>query len=49
MEISLGSISRVKDFELEVTSEVTSEKAEPPSDWPDRGAIKVSEVTAEYQ
>ncbi|KAI2695411.1 hypothetical protein CBS147332_9340 [Penicillium roqueforti] len=48
LEISLGSISRVRDFEMEVPSEVTSGKKEPPSDWPDRGAIHVSEVSAQY-
>lgn len=34
---------------MEVPSEVTSGKTEPPSDWPDRGAIHVSEVSAQYQ
>ncbi|KAJ5802793.1 uncharacterized protein N7503_005243 [Penicillium pulvis] len=48
LEISLGSILRVRNFEMDVISEVTSGKIEPPSDWPDQGAINVSNVTAQY-
>ncbi|KAJ5190136.1 multidrug resistance-associated protein [Penicillium cinerascens] len=48
LEISLGSISRVRDFEMEVIREVTSGKTEPPSDWPAWGAIHVSGVNAQY-
>ncbi|PYI06874.1 multidrug resistance-associated protein [Aspergillus sclerotiicarbonarius CBS 121057] len=48
LEISLGSISRVKDFEMEVTREEECHKVDPPSDWPYRGAIEFSRVTAQY-
>ncbi|KAJ6006036.1 multidrug resistance-associated protein [Penicillium sp. IBT 35674x] len=48
LEISLGSISRVRDFEMEAPGEATSGKTEPPKDWPARGAIQVSEITAQY-
>ncbi|PWY94818.1 multidrug resistance-associated protein [Aspergillus sclerotioniger CBS 115572] len=48
LEISLGSISRVKDFEMEVAREEEYQKMEPPRDWPDQGAIEFSGVTAQY-
>jgi ABC-type multidrug transport system fused ATPase/permease subunit len=48
LEISLGSILRVKDFELQVPREVSTERVEVPIDWPSQGAIELSDMTAEY-
>ncbi|KAJ6020781.1 multidrug resistance-associated protein [Penicillium herquei] len=47
LEISLGSIFRVKDFELTVPSE-TSTQQDVPVSWPSKGAIKISGITAQY-
>ncbi|KXG48870.1 ABC transporter, transmembrane domain, type 1 [Penicillium griseofulvum] len=47
LEISLGSILRVKDFELQVPREVSTE-VEIPIDWPSQGAIQFSDMTAQY-
>ncbi|KAJ5907320.1 multidrug resistance-associated protein [Penicillium taxi] len=48
LEISLGSILRVKDFELQVPCEISTEQREVPIDWPSQGAIKISDMTAQY-
>ncbi|OQE00437.1 hypothetical protein PENVUL_c052G02467 [Penicillium vulpinum] len=48
LEISLGSILRVKDFELQVPREVSTERVEVPIDWPSQGAIELSDMTAQY-
>ncbi|RAK98608.1 P-loop containing nucleoside triphosphate hydrolase protein [Aspergillus ibericus CBS 121593] len=48
LEISLGSISRVRDFDPDVTHKDEGQKIKAPSDWPNRGAIEFSEVTAQY-
>jgi hypothetical protein len=47
LEISLGSILRVKDIELEVPREVST--IEVPIDWPSQGAIEFSHMTAQYK
>ncbi|KAJ5434324.1 ABC transporter transmembrane domain type 1 [Penicillium cf. griseofulvum] len=47
LEISLGSILRVKDFELQVPREVSTE-VQVPIDWPSQGAIELSDMTAQY-
>ncbi|KAJ5946436.1 ABC transporter transmembrane domain type 1 [Penicillium verhagenii] len=47
LEISLGSILRVKDFELQVPREVST-GVEVPVDWPSQGAIELSDMTAQY-
>lgn len=48
LEISLGSILRVKDFELIVAREVTTEQ-EIPIDWPVQGAIEISGMAAQHK
>lgn len=48
MEISLGSILRVKDFELTVPREIPIEQ-EIPVDWPGEGAIEISGMAAQYK
>ncbi|KAH8698352.1 multidrug resistance-associated protein [Talaromyces proteolyticus] len=48
LEISLGSILRVKDFELTVPREISTEQGEVPIDWPSQGSIKISDMTAQY-
>ncbi|CRG90845.1 Multidrug resistance-associated protein 1 [Talaromyces islandicus] len=48
LEISLGSILRVKDFELTVPREISTKQGEVPIDWPSQGAIKISDMTAQY-
>ncbi|OQD96291.1 hypothetical protein PENSOL_c016G04406 [Penicillium solitum] len=47
LEISLGSILRVKDFELTVPREITTDQ-EIPIDWPVQGAIEISGMAAQY-
>ncbi|KAJ5714086.1 multidrug resistance-associated protein [Penicillium malachiteum] len=47
LEISLGSIFRVKDFELTVPRETSTKQGAPPN-WPSQGAIKISGITAQY-
>jgi hypothetical protein len=50
LEISLGSIFRVKDFELIVPREISTEQGEEvPIDWPSQGAINISGITAQYK
>lgn len=47
LEVSLGSISRVKNFEDQVTPEDRdNEKNDPPPNWPARGAISFHGVNA---
>jgi hypothetical protein len=49
LETSLGSIARLKDFEITVTPEDNMEQFfEPPADWPNAGAIQFRNVTASY-
>ncbi|OQE42091.1 hypothetical protein PENCOP_c004G02534 [Penicillium coprophilum] len=48
LEISLGSILRVKDFELQVPREISTGRVEVSIDWPSRGAIEISDMTAQY-
>ncbi|KAJ5722964.1 hypothetical protein N7488_000999 [Penicillium malachiteum] len=48
LEISLGSIFRVKDFELTVPRE-TSPQQDVPVHWPSQGAMKISGITAKYK
>ncbi|KAB8223991.1 P-loop containing nucleoside triphosphate hydrolase protein [Aspergillus novoparasiticus] len=47
LEISLGSILRVKDFERAVPRELSIEQ-EIPVNWPGRGAIEISGMAAQY-
>ncbi|KAE8352610.1 putative ATP-binding cassette transporter [Aspergillus coremiiformis] len=48
LEISLGSIARVRNFEMEIPPEETSEASHIPIHWPDRGSIKFHKITAQY-
>ncbi|PYH89268.1 multidrug resistance-associated protein [Aspergillus ellipticus CBS 707.79] len=48
LEISLGSIARVRNFELEVPREEVTQTIDPPADWPQHGDIRVSGLTAQY-
>ncbi|PWY72973.1 multidrug resistance-associated protein [Aspergillus heteromorphus CBS 117.55] len=48
LEISLGSISRVRNFEMEVPREETVQKMDPPAEWPQRGEVQFVGVTAQY-
>lgn len=49
LETSLGSIARVRDFEKEVLPEgKEGEDQEPPSNWPQKGEITFSNVTASH-
>ncbi|EED13629.1 ATP-binding cassette transporter, putative [Talaromyces stipitatus ATCC 10500] len=49
LEISLGSIARVKNFETQVTpEEIGNEKNEPSPNWPERGAISFHGVNASH-
>ena len=49
LEVSLGSISRVKDFEFEVPREISTEQGEVPINWPNQGAVEISDMTAQYK
>lgn len=49
LETSLGSIARLRDFESTVKPEDDIDQVcEPPSGWPDLGAIEFRNVTASY-
>ncbi|KAI1384393.1 ABC transporter [Hypoxylon trugodes] len=49
LETSLGSIARVRDFEMEVQPEEKSgEDQEPPPTWPEKGAIEFRNATASH-
>lgn len=50
LETSLGSVSRIRSFEMDVEPEAKSgEQNEPSASWPDRGAIEFREVTASHK
>lgn len=49
LEISLGSILRVKDFELIVPREISTKREELPGNWPGQGAIEISGMAAQYR
>ncbi|KAJ5371907.1 P-loop containing nucleoside triphosphate hydrolase protein [Penicillium concentricum] len=48
LEISLGSILRVKHFELTAPCEDSTEQETIPVDWPGHGAIAISGMSAHY-
>ncbi|PYI23686.1 putative ATP-binding cassette transporter [Aspergillus violaceofuscus CBS 115571] len=48
LEISLGSIARIKDFERGTQPEDTPANDTIPASWPARGAIEFKAVTAQY-
>lgn len=50
LEISLGSISRISEFESSIAPEPEiSGRGELPVDWPSKGEIEFNKVTAEYR
>jgi ABC-type multidrug transport system fused ATPase/permease subunit len=50
LEIALGAVMRVRDFERETKREESpEEKSVEPNDWPSLGAIEFSGVTASYR
>lgn len=49
LETSLGAIARLKNFEITVSpEETTEENVTPPENWPEYGAIDFRNVTAAY-
>lgn len=50
LETSLGSIARVRSFELDVAPEAkVGEDNEPPASWPQRGEIEFRNVSASHK
>ncbi|KAI0531750.1 P-loop containing nucleoside triphosphate hydrolase protein [Xylaria digitata] len=50
LETSLGAIARIKDFSETTPSEATAEEStEPPSNWPNQGALTFDSVSASYE
>lgn len=50
METSLGAAARVRSFVQDTPSENSpSEKMDPPQDWPSKGSVDVTNVTAAYK
>ena len=50
LETSLGAIARVKDFLAEVKAEGSETEDEiPTNEWPKRGYIQMTGVTAKYK
>ncbi len=50
LEISLGSIARLRSFEIDIKPEAKGEENhQPPRDWPDRGGIEFLNVTASHK
>jgi hypothetical protein len=49
LETSIGAVSRLKSFGEKVRSEsLDGEDVKPPREWPLRGAIEISGVSASY-
>ncbi|KAM0298499.1 hypothetical protein ACHAPM_008569 [Fusarium culmorum] len=49
IETSIGAVARIKQFAEDTGEEnLLGETQEPPSQWPDKGAIQISELTASY-
>lgn len=50
LESSLGAVARIRQFEKEVVAEdQEAETHDPAFDWPTRGAIEISNVSAKYK
>lgn len=50
LEISLGSISRIRDFVTNVKPEDDAKtKVQPPAQWPSHGLIEFRQMTAQYR
>ncbi|QPC72817.1 hypothetical protein HYE68_003569 [Fusarium pseudograminearum] len=49
IETSIGAVARIKQFAEDTGEEnLPGETQEPPSQWPDKGAIQISDLTASY-
>ncbi|KAF2638302.1 putative ABC multidrug transporter [Massarina eburnea CBS 473.64] len=49
METSIGAVARIKQFNTDTPNEnLPNENSEPPSEWPHRGKICVSNLSASY-
>lgn len=49
IETSISAVARIKQFAEDTGEEnLLGETQEPPSQWPDKGAIQISELTASY-
>jgi len=49
VEIALGAVARIRNFENEVEPEnLTSETLTPPLDWPKQGRVEFKDVRAAY-
>ncbi|KAL3590087.1 hypothetical protein FPOAC2_12269 [Fusarium poae] len=49
IETSIGAVARIKQFAEDTGEEnLIGETQEPPSQWPDKGAIQISNLTASY-
>jgi len=50
LESSLGAVARIRQFEMEVVAEDQEiETHDPPFDWPSRGAVEISNLSAKYK
>lgn len=50
LESSLGAVARIRQFEKETVAEdLESETHDPPFDWPTRGSIEISHLSAKYK
>jgi len=50
LEIALGAVARVRELEREVTPEdAAGETFSPVDNWPTKGEIEITGVTAAYQ
>ncbi|KAM0225506.1 hypothetical protein ACHAQD_001442 [Fusarium lateritium] len=49
IETSIGAVARIKQFAEETGEEsLPGETQEPPTQWPDKGAIQISDLSASY-
>ncbi|OAG06384.1 P-loop containing nucleoside triphosphate hydrolase protein [Paraphaeosphaeria sporulosa] len=48
METSIGAVARIKRFGEQTASEHDSDVQDPPQDWPSRGEVSITDVTAKY-
>lgn len=48
METSIGAVARIKQFGNQTASEHETEAQHPPQDWPSRGEVSITNVTAKY-
>ncbi|KAJ4270222.1 hypothetical protein NW762_001898 [Fusarium torreyae] len=49
IETSIGAVARIKQFAEKAGEEnLPGERQDPPSQWPDKGAVHISDLTASY-